>query len=186
MALEDAGPLLSAEQLREVLARFGVGVEDGGSDDGPALVRLRLSYAVLGAVEAHMLRAQSAALEDGEPGEDVISAAGAAFGGADATQGTGPLWLLQARIMSTLAGLTCLEPDPRGPAKDAVLDAAALAAAASAGLIGFRRAAASGADEDSALVGLAEAAANLRRALTEIDELLAVVETLRRTRPSRN
>ena len=187
--VEDAGPLLSAQQLVALLGQFGIGAADDGGDDGAGgeeLTRLRLAHAVLGAVEAHVLRAQSAALEAGADSDEVSAASVAAFGGADAGEGVGPLWLLQARVMNTLAGLACLEPDPRAPGADAVLDAAKLATAGVGELIGFRRAAATGADEDAALATLAHAAGHLRQALKNVEELLALVETLRRGRPGRN
>jgi hypothetical protein len=88
--------------------------------------------------------------------------------------------------MNTLAGLACLEPDPHAPSEDAVLDAAKFVTAGVAGLIGFRRGTATGGDEDAALAKLAESAAHLRQALKNVEELLALIETLRRGRPGRN
>jgi Tn3 transposase DDE domain len=76
---------------------------------------------------------------------------GSWFAGADATEGAEPLFLLQAQAVSLVGGVQQMEPDPDAPAGDPLLEVAASAAAALAGLLSARRALAVGSDPQQAV-----------------------------------
>jgi hypothetical protein len=168
---------LSTEQLLDVLKMFGVaGADVGQGHDPQALVRLRLAQAILGAAEAQMLFAEQRALEAGVSREEIAATAAAVFMGADATEGAEPLFLLQARVMSVFAGIAAMEPDPRGPAQDIVLDIASEACAGLAGLIAARRQLATGKDPEEAVGKLAAASQLLEQATGRIDEVFGLAD----------
>ncbi len=86
-----------------------------------------------------------------------------------------PVFHLTARAMGIVTGLAAVEPDPAAPDRDALLDAALVAATALAQLLGFRRAcftATTAADQAEATAKLTESAAGFTRAAEAVTGLL--------------
>jgi len=170
------GIVLDVAQLEALLAKtFNVGIDAGRGKEPVALVRLRLSKALLGAAEAQALMAESLAIERGvstrEIGESEALAlhAGAFNGIPDA------MFHVTARAMGIVTGLAGIEPDPRAPDHDVILDAALRAATGLAKLLGFRRdctTVSTRADEAKAVAKLTEAAAELSAAAEAVNGLL--------------
>src|SRR6266851_5754628 len=126
---EGENVMLDVAHLEALLAKtFGIGLDVGRGREPVALVRLRLSKALLGAAEAQALMAESIAIEHGVPTVRIAEAerlalhAGAFNGIPDA------VFHLTARAMGVVTGLAATEPDPRAPDHDVILDAAFRAA----------------------------------------------------------
>lgn len=86
-----------------------------------------------------------------------------------------PVFHLAARAMGIITGLAAIEPDPRAPNNDLLLDAALQAATALQQLLQFRRdcvSATSGAEQQVATARLLNAAAELKKAAETVSGLL--------------
>jgi hypothetical protein len=131
--------VLDVAQLEALLAKtFNIGLDVGRGTEKVALVGLRLSKALLGAVEAHVLAAESIAIDHGMPTEKIAAAEGLALHAGAFNGIPDPVLHLTARAMGIVTGLAAIEPDPRAPDHDAALDAALRAAAGLVKLLGFR------------------------------------------------
>jgi hypothetical protein len=170
------GIVLDVAQLEVLLAKtFNVGIDAGRGKEPVALVRLRLSKALLGAAEAQALMAESLAIEHGvstrKIGEsEALALHAGAFNGIP-----DPVFHVTARAMGIVTGLAGIEPDPRAPDHDVILDAALRAATGLAKLLGFRRdctTVSTRADEAKAVAKLTEAAAELSAAAEAVNGLL--------------
>jgi hypothetical protein len=134
-----------------------------------------LSKALVGAVEAQALAAESIALENGVSPEEIARTEGLALRAGGFNGIPDPVVHLIARAMGIVTGLAALEPDPRAPARDAVLDAALRAAAGLVKLLGFRRdcvTATTHVDQAQATAKLTEAGAELTAAAEAVTALL--------------
>jgi hypothetical protein len=168
--------VLDVAQLEALLATtFHVGLDVGRGKDNDALVQLRLSKALVGTVEAQALAAESIALEEGVSTEEIAQAEALALRAGGFNGIPDPIVHLIARAMGIVTGLAAIEPDPRAPARDAVLDAALRAAAGLVKLLGFRRdcvTATTSVDQAQATVKLTEAGAELTAAAQVVTGLL--------------
>jgi len=167
-----------------LVTTFNIGLDVGRGKDKAALVRLRLSKALLGAVEAQALAAESIALERGVPIEEIAQAEGLALRAGAFNGIPDPVLRLTARAMGIVTGLAVIEPDPQAPERDAILDAALSAAAGLVELLSFRGdcvTATTLADQAQATAKLVEAAAELTTAAQAVTGLL---ELARLTGPS--
>jgi hypothetical protein len=168
--------VLDVAQLEALLVEtFHIGLDVGRGKDEGALVRLRLSKALLGAAEAQALAAESIALECGVSTEEIAQTEGLVLRAGGFNGIPDPVVHLIARAMGIITGLAAIEPDPRAPARDAVLDAALRAAAGLVKLLGFRRdcvTAASDAEQAQATAKLTEAGAELTAAAEAVTGLL--------------
>lgn len=147
-----------------LVTTFNIGLDVGCGKDKAALVGLRLSKALLGAVEAQALAAESIALERGVPTEEIAQAEGLALHAGAFNGIPDPVLHLTARAMGIVTGLAAIEPDPQAPERDAILDAALSAAAGLVKLLSFRGdcvTATTLADQAQATAKLVEAAAEL-------------------------
>jgi len=134
-----------------------------------------LSKALLGAAEAQALMAESLAIEHGvstrKIGEsEALALHAGAFNGIP-----DPVFHVTARAMGIVTGLAGIEPDPRAPDHDLILDAALRAATGLVKLLGFRRdctTVSTRADEAKAVAKLTEAAAELSAAAEAVNGLL--------------
>ena len=107
------GIVLDVAQLEALLAKtFNVGIDAGRGKEPVALVRLRLSKALLGAAEAQALMAESLAIEHGvstrKIGEsEALALHAGAFNGIP-----DPVFHVTARAMGIVTALVGIEPDP--------------------------------------------------------------------------
>ncbi len=127
------------------------------------------------AAEAQALAAESIAIEGGVPTGQIAEAEGLALHAAAFNGVPDPVFHLTARAMGIVTGLAAVEPDPAAPDRDALLDAALVAATALAQLLGFRRAcytATTAADQAEATAKLTESAAGFTRAAEAVAGLL--------------
>jgi len=168
--------VLDVAQLEALLVKtFHIGLDVGRGKDKGALVRLRLSKALLGAVEAQALAAESIALEEGVSTAEIAQTDGLALRAGGCNGIPDPVVHLIARAMGIVTGLAALEPDPRAPARDAVLDAVLRGAAGLVKLLGFRRdcvTATTHAEQAQATAKLTEAGAELTAAADAVTGLL--------------
>ncbi len=173
---EGESVVLDVAQLETLLAKtFNIGLDVGRGKEKAALVRLRLSKALLGAVEAQALAAESIAVDHGVPTEKIAAAEGLALHAGAFNGIPDPVLHLTARAMGIVTGLAAIEPDPRAPDRDAVLDTALRAAAGLAKLLGFRGdcvTAITPADQAQATAKLVESAAELTKAAEAVTGLL--------------
>ena len=103
-----------------------------------ALVRLRLAKALIGVAEANALAAESIAIERGIGTEEIAQTEALALHAAAFNGMPDPVFHLTARAMAIVMGLAAVEPDPRAPDNDVLLDAALQAATGLAQLLRFR------------------------------------------------
>jgi len=123
--------VLDVAQLETLLTRtFSIGLDVGRGREKVALVRLRLSRALLGAAETQAMAAGVLAIERSVATEQIAAAEGLALHAAAVNGMPDPVLHLAARAMGVVTGLAALEPDPRAPGADVLLDAARQAAAA--------------------------------------------------------
>jgi hypothetical protein len=180
--------VLDVAALEALLVQtFNVGLEVGRGTDQAGLVRLRLSKALLGAVEAQALAAESIAVEEGVPSEEIAQAEGLALHAGACNGIPDPVVHLTARAMGIVTGLAAIEPDPRAPARDAILDAALRAAAGLVKLLGFRRdcvTATTHADQAQATAKLTEAGAELTAAAEAVTGLLELAHITAASAPT--
>ena len=108
--LEGESVVLDVAQLEALLAKtFNVGIDAGRGKEPVALVRLRLSKALLGAAEAQALMAESLAIEHGvstrKIGEsEALALHAGAFNGIP-----DPVFHVTARAMGIVTGLAAIE-----------------------------------------------------------------------------
>lgn len=168
--------VLDIAHLEALLAEvFNIGLDVGRGTEADGLVRLRLSKALLGAVEAQALAAESIAVEDGVSTAQIAQADALALHAGAFNGIPDPVLHLTARAMAIVTGLAALEPDPAAPGRDPLLDAAHHAAAGLAKLLGFRRdctTATSPAAQAQASAKLNEAAAELTDAADALNGFL--------------
>jgi hypothetical protein len=173
---EGESVVLDVPHLEALLAKtFNIGLDVGRGTDPVALVRLRLSKALLGAAEAQALMAESIALEHGVPTERIAEAERLALHAGAFNGIPDPVFHLTARAMGVVTGLAATEPDPAVPDQDIILDAALRAATGLARLLGFRSdcvTATTAADQARATAKLTEAAAELTLAAEAVAGLL--------------
>jgi len=160
--------VLDVAQLEALLSRtFGIGLDVGRGKEPVALVRLRLARALLGAAEANAVAAEAAAVERGIPAAQIAASEGLALHAAAFNGMPDPVFHLAGRATTIVTGLAAIEPDPRAPGRDVILDAALQAATGLQQLLAFRHAcatAAGPAEQQRATGTLLSAAAELGRA----------------------
>ena len=160
--------VLDVAQLEALLSKtFGIGLDAGRGKEPVALVRLRLARALLGAAEANAVAAEAIAAERGTPSADIAAAEGLALHAAAFNGMPDPVFHLAGRAMTIVTGLAAIEPDPRAPSRDVILDAALQAATGLRQLLSFRYActtATSPAEQKRATDILLSAAAELGKA----------------------
>jgi len=180
--------VLDVAALEALLVKtFNIGLDVGRGKDKAAVVRLRLSKALLGAVEAQALAAESIAVEEGVPSERIAQAEGLALHAGAFNGIPDPVLHLTARAMGIVTGLAAIEPDPRAPVRDAILDAALRAAAGLVKLLGFRRdcvTATTHADQAQATAKLTEAGAELTAAAEAVTRLLELAHITAASAPT--
>ena len=117
--------VLDVAQLEALLAKtFNVGLDVGRGKELVALVRLRLAKALIGVAEANALAAESIAIERGVGAEQIAQTEALALHAAAFNGMPDPVFQLTARAMAIVTGLAAVEPDPRAPKNDVLLDAA--------------------------------------------------------------
>ena len=180
--------VLDVAALEALLVKtFNIGLDVGRGKNKAAVVRLRLSKALLGAVEAQALVAESIAVDEGVPSEEIAQAEGLALHAGACNGIPNPVLHLTARAMGIVTGLAAIEPDPRAPARDAILDAALRAAAGLVKLLGFRRdcvTATTHADQAQATAKLTEAGAELTAAAEAVTRLLELAHITAASAPT--
>ena len=131
--------VLDVAQLEALLTRtFSIGLDVGRGREKVALVRLRLSRALPGAAGTQAMAAGALAIERGVATEQIAAAGGLALHAAAFNGMPDPVLHLAARAMGVVTGLAALEPDPRAPGADVLLDAALQAATGLQQLLAFR------------------------------------------------
>ena len=131
--------VLDVAQLEALLSRtFSIGLDVGRGREKVALVRLQLSKALLGAAETQAMAAEALAIEQGMAAEQIAAAEGVALHAAAFNGMPDPVLHLAAHAMGVVTGLAALEPDPRAPGADMLLDAARQAATGLQQLLAFR------------------------------------------------
>ena len=116
--------VLDVAQLEALLSRtFSIGLDAGRGREKVALARLRLSRALPGAAATQAMAAGALAIEQGVATEQIAAAGGLALHAAAFTGMPDPVLHLAARAMGVATGLAALEPDPRAPGTDVLLDA---------------------------------------------------------------
>ena len=172
--------VLDVAQLEALLTRtFNIGLDVGRGREKVALVRLRLSKALLGAAETQAMAAEALAIEQGVASEQIAAAEGLAMAAAAFNGMPDPLLHLAARAMGVVTGLAALEADPRAPGADVVLDAALQAATGLQQLLAFRHDCATvttPAEQAAAAAGLTSAAAELAKAAEALHGLIELAE----------
>ena len=101
------------------------------------------------------------------------------FSCADSSSEPDPVLHLAARAMSVVTGLAALEPDPRAPGADVLLDAALQAATGLQQLLAFRHdctTVTTPAEQAAATAGLTSAAAGLGKAAEALHGLIELAE----------
>jgi len=174
------GPVvLELAQLETLLTRtFSIGLDVGRGREKVALVRLRLSRALLGAAETQAMAAGALAIERGVATEQ-IAAEGLALRAAAVNGMPDPVLHLAARAMGVVTGLAALEPDPRAPGADVLLDAVRQAAAGLQQLLAFRHdctTVTTPAEQAAATARLTSAAAELGKAADALRGLIELAE----------
>jgi hypothetical protein len=172
--------VLDVAQLQSLLANtFNVGLDVGRGQAPVALVRLRLSKALIGVAEANVLAAEAIALERGIGAEQIAQTEALALHAAAFNGMPDPVFHLGARAMAIVTGLAAIEPDPRAGDNDVLLDAALQAATGLAQLLRFRcdcATATSPAGQDAATARLLNAEAELTKAAEAASGLLKLAE----------
>lgn len=172
--------VLDVAQLEALLTRtFSIGLDVGRGREKVALVRLRLSKALLGAAETQAMAAEALAVERGVAAEQIAAAERLALHAAAFNGMPDPVLHLAARAMGVVTGLAALEPDPRAPGADVVLDAALQAATGLQQLLAFRRdctTATTPAEQAAATARLTSAAAELGKAAGALRGLIELAE----------
>ena len=162
--------VLDVAQLEALLFRtFGIGLDVGRGKEPVALVRLRLARALLGAAEASAVAAEAIAAGRGIPAADIAAAEGLALHAAAFNGMPDPVFHLAGRAMTIVTGLAAIEPDPRAPSRDVILDAGLQQ------LLSFRHpctTAASPAEQQRATGTLLSAAAELGKAAGAADGII--------------
>jgi len=132
---------LDVAQLEALLTRtFSIGLDVGRGREKVALVRLRLSKTLLGAAETQPMAAEALAIERGVATKQIAAAEGLALHAAAFNEMPNPVLHLAARAMGVVTCLAALEPGPRAPGADVLLDAALQAATGLQQLLAFRHA----------------------------------------------
>jgi hypothetical protein len=172
--------VLDVAQLEALLAKtFNVGLDVGRGKEPVALVRLRLAKALIGVAEANALAAESIAIERGVSTEEIAQTEALALHAAAFNGMPDPVFHLTARAMAIVMGLAAVEPDPRAPDNDVLLDAALQAATGVAQLLRFRGACATAqtaAERDAATACLLSAEAELTKAAEAVSGLLELAK----------
>ena len=172
--------VLDAAQLEAPLARtFSIGLDVGRGREKVALVRSRLSKALLGAAETQAMAAETLAIERGVPTEQIAAAEGVALHAAAFNGMPHPVLHLAARAMGVVTGLAALERDPRAPGGDVLLDAALQAATGLQQLLAFRHdctTVTTPAEQAAATAGLTSAAAELGKAAEALHGFIELAE----------
>ena len=172
--------VLDVAQLEALLTRtFSIGLDVGRGREKVALVRLRLSKALLGAAETQAMAAEALAIERGVATEQIAAAEGLALHAAAFNGMPDPVLHLAARAMGVVTGLAALEPDPRAPGAGVLLDAALQAAAGLQQLLAFRHdctTVTTPAEQAAATAGLTSAAAELGKAAEALHGLIELAE----------
>ena len=121
------------------------------------------------------MAAEAIAAGRGIPAADIAAAEGLALHAAAFNGMPDPVFHLAGRAMTIVTGLAAIEPDPRAPSRDVILDAALQAAAGLQQLLSFRHActtAASPVDQQRATDALLSAAAELGKAAGAADGII--------------
>ena len=172
--------VLDVAQLEALLSRtFRIGLDVGRGREKVALVRLRLSKALLGAAETQAMAAEALAIGQGVTAGQIASAEGLALHAAAFNGMPDPVMHLAARAMGVITGLAALEPDPRAPGPDVLLDAALQAATGLQQLLAFRHdctTATTRAGQAAATARLTSAAAELGKAADALSGLIELAE----------
>ena len=128
-APEGHAVVLDVAQLQALLSKtFNLGLDVGRGKEPLALVRLRLAKALVGVAEANALAAESIAIERGVSTEQIAQAEALALHAAAYNGMPDPVFHLTVRAMAIITGLAAIEPDPRAPKNDVLVDAALQAA----------------------------------------------------------
>lgn len=179
-APEGHAVVLDVAQLQALLSKtFNLGIDVGRGKEPLALVRLRLAKALVGVAEANALAAESIAIERGVSTEQIAQAEALALHAAAHNGMPDPVFHLTARAMAIITGLAAIEPDPRAPKNDVLLDAALQAATGLQQLLQFRRdctTATSAAQREAATARLLNAQAELANAADAVSGLLALAK----------
>jgi hypothetical protein len=166
---EGEAVVLDVAQLEALLAKtFNIGLDVGRGKDKVALVRLRLSKALVGAAETQATAAESIARERGIGTADIAAAEALALHAAAFSGMPDPVFHLAQRAMGVVTGLAAIEPDPRASDRDVLLDAALMAASGLQQLLAFRHActtATTPAQQQKAMETLTSAVTELGRAV---------------------
>jgi hypothetical protein len=172
--------VLEVAQLQALLATtFNVGLDVGRGKEPVALVRLRLAKALIGVAEANALAAESIAIERGIGAAEIAQTEALALHAAAFNGMPDPVFHLTARAMAIVTSLAAVEPDPRAPDNDVLLDAALQAATGLAQLLRFRGACAtaeSAAEREAATACLLNAEAELTKAAKAVSGLLELAK----------
>ena len=132
--------VLDVAQLEALLTRtFSIGLDVGRDREKVALVRLRLSRALLGAAETQAMAAEALAIERGVATEQIAATEGLALHAAAFNGMPDPVLHLAARAMGVVTGLAALEPDPRAPRRRRAPGRRLQAATGLQQLLAFRR-----------------------------------------------
>jgi len=168
--------VLEVAQLEALLAKtFSLGLDVGRGKEKVALVRLRLAKALVGVAEANALATESIAIERGISSEEIAQTEALALHAAAFNGMPHPVFHLTARAMGIVSGLAGIEPDPRAPDNDVLLDAALQAATGLAQLLQFRgecATAASAVEQQAATTHLINAGADLAKAAEAVSGFL--------------
>ena len=133
--------VLDVAQLEALLSRtFSIGLDVGWVGRRSPWSGCRLSKALLGAAETQAMAAEALAIEQGMAAEQMRGGrgGGAARRRVQRDAGPGAGGHLAAHAMGVVTGLAALEPDPRAPGADMLLDAARQAATGLQQLLAFR------------------------------------------------
>ena len=172
--------VLDVAQLEALLTRtFSIGLDVDRGREKVALVRLRLSKALLGAAETQAMAAEALAIERGVATEQIAAAEALALHAAAFNGMPDPVLHLAARAMGVVTGLAALEPDPRAPGADVLLDAALHAATGLQQLLAFRHdctTVTTPAEQAAATSRLTSAAAELGKAAEALHGLIELAE----------
>jgi hypothetical protein len=179
-APEGHAVVLDVAQLQALLSKtFNLGLDVGRGKEPLALVRLRLAKALVGVAEANALAAESIAIERGVSTEQIAQAEALALHAAAYNGMPDPVFHLTARAMAIITGLAAIEPDPRAPKNDVLLDAALQAATGLQQLLQFRRdctTATTAAQREAATARLLNAQAELAKAADAVSGLLELAK----------
>ena len=125
------------------------------------------------------MAAEALAIERGVATEQIAAAEGLAPHAAAFNGMPDPVLHLAARAMGVVTGLAALEPDPRAPGADVLLDAALQAATGLQQLLAFRHACTTvttPAEQASATAAPTSAAAELGKAAEALHGLIELAE----------